>query len=178
MKLVILDRDGVVNHDSDAYIKSPEEWQPVPGSLEAIARLSKSGYRVAVATNQAGVARGLFDLGTLGAIHAKMQQAVAAAGGRIDAIFFCPHGPDDGCRCRKPKPGMLNEIVDRFHVHPADVAFVGDTLRDLEAAIAAGCRPVLVRTGKGEQTLETGGLPAGTRVFANLASFAADLAGQ
>ena len=176
MKLIILDRDGVINHDSDAYIKSPEEWRALPGSLEALARLSQAGFRVVVATNQAGVARGLFDLATLGAIHTKMHQAVIQAGGRIEAIFFCPHSPDAGCDCRKPKPGMLVEIFKRFKVAPREVFAVGDSLRDLHAAEAAGCVPVLVLTGKGKATLEQGALPAATRVRADLAAVAAELA--
>ncbi len=176
MKLLVLDRDGVINHDSDAYIKSPEEWRPIPGSLEAIARLSQSGYRIAVATNQAGVARGLFDLSMLGRIHSKMQAAVSDAGGHIDAIFFCPHAPDAGCDCRKPKPGLLLEIFSRFGVKSEQTYMVGDSLRDLEAAHAAGCRPVLVRTGNGQKAFENGSLPAGTLVHDSLASFAAELA--
>ena len=176
MKLIILDRDGVINHDSDAYIKSPEEWRALPGSLEALARMSQAGYRVVVATNQAGVARGLFDLATLGAIHTKMHQAVIQAGGRIEAIFFCPHSPDAGCDCRKPKPGMLIEILKRFKVAPRDVFVVGDSLRDLTAAEAAGCVPVLVLTGKGKATFAQGALPTATRVRADLAAVAAELA--
>ncbi len=176
MKLVIIDRDGVINEDSDDYIKRPEEWRPLAGSLQAIARLVQAGWRIVVATNQSGVARGLFDLATLSAIHAKMHHAVAAAGGRIDAIFFCPHGPDDGCECRKPKPGMIREILERFDANAADVFYVGDTLRDLQAAVAAGCRPVLVLSGKGRQTLQAGGLPEPTQVRVDLAAFAAELA--
>ncbi|MBN9427881.1 MAG: D-glycero-beta-D-manno-heptose 1,7-bisphosphate 7-phosphatase [Burkholderiales bacterium] len=176
MKLIILDRDGVINHDSDAFIKNPDEWRPLPGSLEAIARLCKAGYRVVVATNQSGVARGLFDLATLGRINAKMQQAVAAAGGRIDAVFFCPHGPDAGCACRKPKPGMLLEILQRFRAAPAEVHAIGDHLRDLQAAHAAGCRPVLVLTGKGQATMKKGDLPPDTVVRVDLAAVAAELA--
>ncbi len=176
MKLIILDRDGVINHDSDAYIKSPDEWRPIAGSLEAIARLNKAGYRVAVATNQSGVGRGLFDLATLGAIHAKMQHLVAEAGGRIDAVFFCPHGPDAQCACRKPAPGLMHEILKRFDIEPGQVITVGDSLRDLQAAQAAGCAAILVRTGKGAKAEKAGGLPAGVRVMADLAAVAADLA--
>ncbi len=176
MKLIILDRDGVINHDSDAYIKSPEEWRALTGSLEAIARLTKAGYRVVVATNQSGVARGLFDLATLGAIHMKMHQEAAAAGGRIDAVFFCPHGPEDDCRCRKPRPGMIEEILRRFDAEARKVIVVGDALRDLEAAAALGCRPVLVLTGKGAETMRKGGLPADTLVRVDLAAVAAELA--
>jgi len=176
VKLIILDRDGVINHDSDAYIKSPQEWRPLAGSLEAIARLGKAGYRVVVASNQSGVGRGLFDLATLGAIHAKMHQAVAAAGGRLDAVFFCPHAADANCRCRKPAPGMLEEILRRFHADASSVTMVGDALRDLQPADAVGIRPVLVLTGKGRKTLQTGGLPPQTLVRADLAAVATDLA--
>jgi D-glycero-D-manno-heptose 1,7-bisphosphate phosphatase len=176
VKLIILDRDGVINHDSDAYIKAPDEWRPIAGSLEAIARLTKAGYRVVVASNQSGVARGLFDLATLASIHAKMHQAVAAAGGRIDAVFFCPHAADDRCNCRKPKPGMIEEILRRFDADARKVAVVGDSLRDLEAAAAVGCRPVLVLTGKGTGTMRKGGLPPETLVRVDLAAVAAELA--
>jgi D-glycero-D-manno-heptose 1,7-bisphosphate phosphatase len=176
MKLIILDRDGVINHDSDAYIKSVDEWRPIPGSLEAIARLSQVGYRIAVATNQAGVTRGLFDLATMGAIHTKMHQSVIDEGGRIDAIFFCPHGPDAECDCRKPKPGMALEILRRFQATAADTMLVGDTLRDLQAASGAGCKPVLVRTGNGSRTEVHGNLPPGTLVRDSLATLAAELA--
>src|SRR5450756_2364763 len=138
MKLIILDRDGVINSDSDLFIKSPAEWLPLPGSLEAIARLNQAGYRVVVATNQSGVGRGLFDMTTLNAIHDKMHKAVNQLGGRIDAVFFCPHAQDAGCACRKPQPGMLLEIAERFNVALAGVPAIGDSLRDLQAASAAG----------------------------------------
>ncbi|HEY0879373.1 MAG TPA: D-glycero-beta-D-manno-heptose 1,7-bisphosphate 7-phosphatase [Zeimonas sp.] len=176
MKLIVLDRDGVINHDSDAYIKSPDEWRPLPGSLEAIARLDKAGYRIVVATNQSGVARKLFDIATLGAIHAKMHAAAAEAGGRIEAVFFCPHGPDEGCTCRKPRPGLFHEILVRYGAATTDVHAVGDQLRDLQAAHAAGCRPVLVLTGKGRATLAAGGLPPDTVIRVDLAAIAAELA--
>lgn len=176
MKLVVLDRDGTINHDSDQYIKSPAEWKPIAGSLEAIARLNQAGYRVVVATNQSGIARGLFDATTLNAIHDAMHRAAARVGARIDAVFFCPHAPDSDCPCRKPKPGMLIEIGQRFNVALPDSHMVGDTSRDLEAAAAAGMRPVLVLTGKGRATKKAGGLPAGTQVFDDLAGFAATLA--
>lgn len=172
MKLVILDRDGTINHDSDSHVKSTEEWSPIEGSLEAIARLTQAGYRVVVATNQSGIARGLFDTTTLIAIHDKLQKAVAQAGGRIDAFFFCPHAADSDCDCRKPKPGMLLEIARRFNVALADVYMVGDAQRDLEAAAAAGAKPVLVLTGKGGKTKSDGKMPAGTEVFPDLAAFA------
>jgi D-glycero-D-manno-heptose 1,7-bisphosphate phosphatase len=176
VKLIILDRDGTINQDSDQYIKSPSEWKPIPGSLQAIARLNQAGWRVAVATNQSGIARGLFDMATLNAIHAEMHRAVGLAGGRIDAIFFCPHAADSGCECRKPKPGLLREIAARLSVDLAEVPMVGDSLRDLEAAAAAGARPFLVLTGKGKKTREAGGLPQGTQVFADLGALAARLA--
>ncbi|HET8596422.1 MAG TPA: D-glycero-beta-D-manno-heptose 1,7-bisphosphate 7-phosphatase [Castellaniella sp.] len=176
MKLVILDRDGVINEDSDAYIKSPGEWIPIPGSLEAIGRLSQAGWRVVVASNQSGVARGMFSMETLAAIHDRMRQAAADAGGRIDAIFFCPHGPDDGCACRKPLPGMLRDIARRLDIRLDGVPLVGDSLRDLQAAAAAGCSPWLVLTGKGRATWEKSGtsgeLPAGTEVRDDLAAVA------
>ncbi len=176
MKLIILDRDGTINHDSDHHIKSPEEWRPIKGSLEAIARLNHAGYRIVVATNQSGIARGLFDTRTLFAIHDMLQRAVAQVGGRIDAFFFCPHAADAGCKCRKPAPGMLLEIGTRFNVALKDVSMVGDSQRDLEAAAAAGARPVLVLTGKGKATRDEDKLPAGTAVFADLAAFAEHIA--
>jgi D-glycero-D-manno-heptose 1,7-bisphosphate phosphatase len=169
MKLVILDRDGVINHDSPSFIKSPEEWRPLPRSLDAIAWLTQADYHVAVATNQAGVGRGLFEMATLNAIHDKMHRAVAQAGGRIDAVFYCPHPTDASCGCRKPKPGMLEEIARRFNTKLDGVPCIGDSLRDLQAAVAAGAQPMLVLTGKGAETRREGGLPAGTRVFADLA---------
>lgn len=175
MKLVVLDRDGTINHDSDQFIKSPAEWKPIKGSLEAIARLTQAGYRVVVATNQSGISRGLFDTATLMAIHDAMQRAVTQLGGRIDAVFFCPHAADSNCDCRKPKPGMLLEIAQRFNVSLDGVHAVGDALRDVEAAAAAGARPVLVLTGKGKATHDAGNLPGGTLVFPDLAAFAAHL---
>ena len=176
MKLVVLDRDGTINHDSDQYIKSPAEWKPIKGSLEAIARLTQAGYRVVVATNQSGIARGLFDTAALNAIHDAMQRAVHQAGGRIDAIFFCPHAGEANCECRKPKPGMLLEIGRRMNAPLAGVPMVGDALRDLQAAAAVGARPVLVLTGKGRKTRDAGGLPPGTEIYPDLAAFAAQLA--
>ena len=176
MKLVILDRDGTINHDSDEYIKSSAEWRPIAGSLEAIARLTHAGYRVVVATNQSGIARGLFDTSTLIAIHDKLQRAAAQAGGRIDGFFFCPHSADSACECRKPKPGMLLDIARRFNVSLEDVYMVGDSLRDVEAAANAGARPVLVLTGKGKKTKGEGRLPPGTEIFPDLAAFAQNLA--
>ena len=170
MQLIILDRDGVINEDSDDYIKSPEEWRPIPGSLDAIARLHRAGWRVVVATNQAGVARGLLDLDTLMRIHKKMYRAVRDAGGLIDAVFFCPHGPDDNCACRKPKPGLYHDIARRLRIDLKGVPAIGDSLRDLQAANAAAARPLLVRTGKGLQTLAHPELDANVAVFNDLAS--------
>jgi D-glycero-D-manno-heptose 1,7-bisphosphate phosphatase len=154
MKLIILDRDGVINQDSDDFIKSPEEFIPLEGSLEAIAQLNHAGYTVVVATNQSGIGRGLFDIETLNRIHEKLRRLLNGFGGRIDAIFFCPHSPDDGCDCRKPLPGMLNEIAARFSESLKGVPAIGDSLRDLQAAKTAGAIPVLVKTGKGERTLK------------------------
>ena len=176
MKLVILDRDGTINHDSAEYIKSPQEWRPLKGSLEAIARLTQAGYRVVVATNQSGIARGLFTTQTLFSIHDTLQRALGQIGGRIDAFFFCPHAADSRCECRKPQPGMLLEVARRFNVSLKDTYMVGDSRKDLEAAMAAGARPVLVLTGKGRKTRDEGSLPAGTQVFADLAAFAEQLA--
>ena len=175
MQLIILDRDGVINFDSDQFIKSPEEWKPIPGSLEAIARLNQAGYRVVVSTNQSGVGRGLFDMPTLNAIHDKMHKACALVGARIDEVFFCPHTSESHCLCRKPKAGMLEEIAARYNVSLAGVPAVGDSLRDLQSAATMGAQPYLVKTGKGAKTEAAGGLPEGTRVFANLAAVAAEL---
>jgi len=178
VKLIVLDRDGVVNYDSEQYIKSPEEWRPVPGSLEAIARLNHAGYRVVVATNQSGIGRGLFDMGTLNAIHEKMHRALAHTGGRLDAVFFCPHTADSRCECRKPKPGMLLEIGVRFNAELKGVPCIGDGLRDLQAAEAVGAQPMLVLTGKGEKTLREA-IPKNTAIFADLAfAVSALLAGE
>jgi len=149
MKLIVLDRDGVINQDSDAYIKSVDEWIPIEGSLEAIARLNHGGYTVVVASNQSGIARGYFDIETLSAMHRKMDSMLASLGGRIDAVFYCPHGPDDGCSCRKPKPGMLLEIGQRFNVPLSNVIFIGDSVADIKAATSASAKTMLVRTGKG-----------------------------
>ncbi len=177
MKLIILDRDGVINHDSAQFIKAPAEWKPIPGSLDAIARLTQADYRVVVATNQSGVGRGLFDMDTLNAIHAKMHRAVQSAGGRIDAIFYCPHAADSKCGCRKPKPGMFERIAACFNVDLAGTPAVGDSLRDLQAAAAVGARPWLVLTGKGEKTCSEGNLPDGTLVFPDLATAVEHLLG-
>ncbi len=169
-KLVILDRDGVINVEQVDFISSPADWHPIPGSLEAIARLNQHGYLVAIATNQAGISRGLFDMHALNAIHQKLHLAAQAVGAHVDAIFFCPHAADEFCDCRKPRPGMLKAIGERFDVSLQGVPMVGDALRDMHAAFEVGCAPYLVKTGKGEKTLEKGGLPPGTQVFDNLAA--------
>ena len=152
-RYILLDRDGVINHDSDQFIKSPEEWQPIEGSLDAIALLNRHGYKIAVITNQSGLARGLFDEAMLEKIHAKMQQMVEEKGGKIDAIYVCPHGPSDGCNCRKPKPGMLEYFANEHIVNLKDITFIGDSLSDMQAAQAVGAKPILVKTGKGQKTL-------------------------
>jgi len=168
MKLVILDRDGVINQDSANFIKNPSEWIPIPGSLEAIALLNQSGFRAAVATNQSGVSRGLFDMATLNSIHDKMHRDLALVGGRIDAVFYCPHSADDNCDCRKPKTGMIKEIGKRFSVELDQAFAIGDAWRDIKAFSDAGCQAILVRTGKGEDTLANGNLPPNVLVFADL----------
>lgn len=169
-RLVILDRDGVINQDSPNFIKSPAEWQPLPGSLEAIARLKRAGWTVAVATNQSGLARGYFDVATLEAMHAKMQRLLAELGAAVDFIAYCPHGPDDVCSCRKPLPGLYHEIAEHFGCVLDDVPVIGDSLRDLQAAEAVRARPMLVLTGKGEATQARGGLPQDTPVYRDLAA--------
>lgn len=170
MKLAILDRDGVINYDSAAFIKTPDEWKPIPGSLEAIAHLTQSGYRVVVATNQSGIGRGLLDMVALNAINDKMCKAVNQVGGRIDAMFYCPHANADKCNCRKPAIGMFKEISERFGLTLRNVPAIGDSLRDLQAAAAVGAIPILVLTGKGEKTRKEGGLPENALIFANLAA--------
>ena len=150
-KLVILDRDGTINQDSDDYVKSAEEWMPLPGALEAIARLNHAGWHVVVASNQSGLGRGLFDVAALNAMHAKMHKMLAAVGGRIDAVFYCPHSPDETCNCRKPLPGLFEQIGERYGMDLKGVHTVGDTLRDLQAGAAVGCATHLVHTGKGEK---------------------------
>ena len=171
MKLLILDRDGVINQDSDHYIKNADEWIPIDSSLDAIARLSRAGWTVAVATNQSGIGRGYYGKPELDAMHAKLAALLAERGGAVDHIEFCPHAPDAGCECRKPKPGMLDAILARYGVPAGAVYFVGDKNEDVECALAAGCKPVLVKTGKGERSLAKGGLPADLPVFADLAAF-------
>jgi D-glycero-D-manno-heptose 1,7-bisphosphate phosphatase len=170
MKLIILDRDGVINQDSEAFIKNPEEWKPIPGSLEAIAKLNHSGYRVVVASNQSGIGRGLLDMAALNAINDKMYKALAQLGGRIDALFYCPHPAEANCSCRKPKSGMFEDIARRFNTDLAGVPSIGDSLRDLQASVAMGCQPILVLTGKGKKTQAAGGLPEGTKIYEDLAA--------
>ena len=178
MKLVILDRDGVINQDSDNFIKSPDEWKPIPGSLEAIARFSQAGYRVIVATNQSGVGRGLFDMSTLNSIHRKMHDAVFQTGGRIDAVFFCPHAAESNCGCRKPRTGMFVDISQRFNMSLAGVPSIGDSLRDLQASSAVGAQPLLVLTGKGAKTKESGDLPLDTMIYEDLLDAAKHILGK
>lgn len=175
MKLLVLDRDGVINEDSPHYIKSPDEWHAIPGSLDAIAELSRADWTIVVATNQSGLARGLFNAETFSQINAKMHRAVQETGGHIDAVFFCPHSPDAACRCRKPQPGLLLDIAQRYRVSTSQLLMVGDTKGDLQAVAAAGGRGILVRTGKGKQTEAAGNLPPGVMVFNDLAAVAADL---
>lgn len=170
MKLVILDRDGVINHDSDEYIKSIDEFVFIPGSIEAIARLNQAGYRVAVATNQSGIGRGYFTLDTLNQMHAKLIRALSAIGGQIEIIAYCPHSPDDECDCRKPKAGMLLDIGRRMNTSLKDIPVIGDSLRDLESARAVGAQPILVKTGKGERTLAKGKGLENVPVFDNLSA--------
>ena len=177
MKLIILDRDGVINHDSDQFIKSPDEWQPIDGSLDAIAFLTQAGYTIAVATNQSGIARGYFNVQTLNEMHAKMHKLVRQAGGEISGVWFCPHTADSNCDCRKPKDGMILDILDRFQAQAAETYLVGDSLRDLQAIASAGGKPILVRTGKGMKTLakDSENLPQGTQIFDSLLDFAVHL---
>jgi D-glycero-D-manno-heptose 1,7-bisphosphate phosphatase len=179
VKLVLLDRDGTLNEDRDDFVKSADEWVALPGALEAVARLNHAGWRVALVTNQSGLGRGLFDMASLNAIHAKMNAELAHHGGRIDAVFFCPHAPDEQCACRKPLPGLLIEAGRRFGVDLSEVPMVGDSLRDLQAGVAAGCQPHLVRTGKAAvlSDEDLAGLERavpGTLVHADLAAFVED----
>ena len=171
MKLVVLDRDGVINEAQDEVIKDPQDFVPVEGSLEAIARLTQNDYTVVVITNQSGIAHGQLTIDDVGRVHAHMQQLVAAKGGRIDAIFFCPHAPDDDCSCRKPKPGMLHSLMDRLNVELNGVPLVGDSLRDVQTAMVVGATPVLVKSGHGTQTLEENKHLDSVEVYADLAEF-------
>jgi D-glycero-D-manno-heptose 1,7-bisphosphate phosphatase len=171
--LVILDREGVLNECVVPFMRSPDDFRPIPGAFDAVARLNQAGVRVVVATNQAGVGRGLFDMRTVNAIHDRMHRAAIASGGRIDAVFYCPHPEEAGCRCRKPGIGLFEEIAERYDRRElVGVAAVGDGIRDLQGASAAGAQPVLVRTGKGRETEKGGGLPAGVKVYDDLGTFA------
>jgi D-glycero-D-manno-heptose 1,7-bisphosphate phosphatase len=177
MKLIILDRDGTINEDRDDFVKSPEEWVPLPGALEAIARLNHAGWHTVLATNQSGLGRGLFDMAMLNAMHVRMNQLLAKHGGRIDAVFFCPHTPEDQCDCRKPLPGLMMLIGERYGVDLQEVPLVGDSLRDMQAGNAAGCPTHLVRTGNGGlldnlQLAELLRLVPGTQVHEDLGAFA------
>jgi D-glycero-D-manno-heptose 1,7-bisphosphate phosphatase len=177
MKLIILDRDGTINEDRDDFIKSADEWVPLPGALEAIARLNHAGWHIVIASNQSGLGRGLFDVAALNAMHSKMHKLLAAQGGKIDGVFYCPHTPDEACQCRKPLPGLFEQIIERYGIDSGAsgqvVHTVGDSLRDLQAGVAAGCAPHLVLTGKGAKYhAKPADLPAGTRVHADLAAFA------
>lgn len=147
-KLLVVDRDGTLSRDPEDFVQGPQDWLPLPGALEALARLNEAGWRIVVASNQAGLGRGLFDVATLNAVHAHMHRLLAQAGARVEAVFFCPHAPDEGCNCRKPAPGLLLGIAQRFGVQPAQLVAVGDSMRDVQAALAAGCQAHLVLTGQ------------------------------
>lgn len=168
-KIIILDRDGVINYDSPEYIKSPDEWLPIPGSLEAIATLNRAGFRVIIATNQSGVARGFYDVQMLMMIHEKLTNELAAVGGYVDEIFFCPHHPDEKCLCRKPQPGLIYQIEKKYDINLADTFFIGDSVTDMNVAIATGCQPILVMTGNGEKTLANNPLFSEIPCFRDLA---------
>lgn len=174
MKLIILDRDGVINQDSEHFIKSADEWQPIAGSMDAIAFLTQAGYTVAVATNQSGLARKLFDMQTLNQMHSKMHKLVQQAGGEISGIWFCPHLDEHDCHCRKPKTGMIEDILHRFKASASETYLVGDSLRDVQAIDAMGGKAVLVKTGKGLQTWQeqANRLPENILVFDDLLAFA------
>ena len=175
MKLVILDRDGTVNEDREDFVKTAEEWIPLPGALEAIAKLNHAGWHILIASNQSGLGRGLFDVGALNAMHTKMHKMLAAVGGRVDAVFYCPHAPDEGCACRKPRPGLFEQIGERLGVDLPGVPTVGDSARDLQAGAAAGCEPHLVLTGKAAAWRDQGtppDCPPGTVVHLDLMAFA------
>lgn len=185
MKLLILDRDGTLNRSRDDYVASPDEWEALSGALEAVARLNQDGWRVVLATNQSGIGRGLFDMVSLNAIHAKMHRQLAAVGARVEAVFFCPHAPEDGCHCRKPAPGLFQQIAERFGTPLPSVVAAGNALRHVQAAATAGCATHLLLTGKSEHLKGRAGmgadadlaalmpeLPAGTRVHDDLGAFA------
>lgn len=175
MALIILDRDGVINEDSDDFIKSPDEWRAIPGSLEAIARLTRHNYQVVVVSNQSGIGRRKFSIDALNAIHLKMHSHLTQYGGTIDAIFFCPHTPRDECSCRKPKPGLYNQVSDRLRVSLSKVFCIGDKMTDVQAIKSAGGKPILVKTGNGQKEIDDGNVPAGIPIYKNLASFVDEL---
>ena len=182
-KLIILGRDGILNRFREDHVKAAQEWEPLPGALEAVARLNHAGWHVVVATNQAGIGRGVVDMASVNAVHQHMMKLLAARGGRIDAVFFCPHAPEDHCDCRKPLPGMMREIGERYGVELPAVPMVADTLRDLEAAAAAGCQPHLVRTGRAAMVHEAELLQwqqavPGTQIHDDLSAFADWLLGR
>ncbi len=170
MRLLVIDRDGVINEEAEDFVKTPAEWIPIPGSLEAIARASKAGVRCVVMSNQSGLARGLLNIETLNAIHRKMSNMLWKMGGSVEAVFFCPHGPDEGCACRKPRPGMLEQIQKRTQVPFHAMAVIGDRATDVEAAQTVNAQPVLVKTGHGQATLESDIDLRGTLVYDTLAS--------
>ena len=175
MKLIVLDRDGTLNEAPEDYIRSPEDWVPLPGALEAVARLNQGGWRVVVASNQSGLGRGLFDMATLNAIHARMHKELAAVGGRVEAVFFCPHAPEDGCDCRKPAPGLFLQAALRMGVPVGQIVTAGNALRHVQAGAAAGCEPHLILTGQSRRYRDGGlpeGLPPGTGVHTDLMAFA------
>lgn len=179
-KLVILGRDGILNRYREDHVKSPEEWDPLPGALEAVARLNHAGWHAVLATNQSGIGRGMIDMASLNAVHLQMMKTLSQAGGRIDAVFFCPHTPEEQCECRKPLPGMMHEIEHRYGVTLAHVPMVCDTVRDVRAAVAAGCPPHLVRTGRGglidaDMLAELQSTAPGLQVHEDLAAFAEHL---
>ena len=174
-KNIILDRDGVINVDSEDYIKSPNEWVEIENSIDSIVSLQRNGWNISIATNQSGIGRGLFNLETLNNIHAKKIKLIEEKGGKIPHIKFCPHLPSDNCKCRKPKPGMYLELANELNFSLSETIVVGDSLRDLEAAKIVGAQPNLVLTGKGEKTLQNCCLPAGTKIYRNLSDFTKNL---
>ena len=169
-KIIILDRDGVINYDSSEYIKSPDEWRAIPGSLEAIADLNRFGYKVVIATNQSGIGRGYYDVAMLNIIHEKLRRELAAVGGYIDGIFFCPHRPEDNCNCRKPKPGLLYQVEQKYQINLNDVHFIGDKLSDVQAARAAGCKPILILSTVSQEILKNNEEYKDVPCFVDLAS--------
>ncbi len=174
-RLIILDRDGVINHDRPDYVKTPEEWIPIDGSIEAIAQLYHAGWRIVIASNQSAIGRGLLTLDMLYAIHLKLQDALAGFNAQVEGLFFCPHTPSARCTCRKPKTGLLEQIAHRFHLEWQDTPFVGDSLKDIEAARSVGAKPILTLTGQGVQTQQTADSITDVPVYSNLAAVAEDL---